>query len=155
MPMRKILFTLFMLTALPAFAGSVEIEKPWSRATSTGMKNGAGFLIIHNHGEADKLIAAQANVSKAVELHTHIKDGDVMRMRKVEAIEIPKHGTVKLEPGSLHLMFIDLNQPLNKGDVIPVTLVFEKAGKVEAKITVEANAAMPAKQEQHNMHKGH
>ena len=61
--------------------GSITISAPFARA-SAGMANaGGGFMQISNEGEADRLIAASADVGHMTELHTHIKEGDVMRMR--------------------------------------------------------------------------
>ena len=60
------------------------------------------------------------------QLHTHIKDGEVMRMRQVEAIDVPAHGEVALKPGSYHVMFMKLKAPLKKGEKFPLELTFEK-----------------------------
>ncbi|MCR6632519.1 MAG: copper chaperone PCu(A)C [Magnetospirillum sp.] len=94
-------------------------------------------MTIKNNGATDDtLVGAEADISRAVELHTHVKDGDVMRMRQVEAIPVPAGGTAQLKPGGDHIMFINLNKPLAEGQKVRVTLVFAKAGKqvVEAPV---------------------
>jgi copper(I)-binding protein len=122
--------------------GEMTVSHPWARASAGNAKTGAAFLSVTNKGGADRLLSAEAAVSKTVELHTHIKDGDVMMMRKVEAIDIPANGAVKLEPGGLHIMFINLLEPLKEGTNIPLVLTFEKAGKLKVEAKVQGAGAM-------------
>ena len=49
--------------------------------------------------------------------------------------------TVKLAPGGYHLMLLDLKTPLKQGDKVPVTLEFEKAGKVKLTLDVQGVGA--------------
>ncbi|WP_319410564.1 copper chaperone PCu(A)C [uncultured Cohaesibacter sp.] len=124
--------------------GSITISAPFARA-SAGMANaGGGFMQISNEGEADRLIAASADVGHMTELHTHIKEGDVMRMRAVEAIDVPANGAVALKPGSFHVMFMKLKEPLKEGESFPLELTFEHAGKVTIEMPVAGVGAMNA-----------
>ncbi len=144
------------LAALPALAnphavalGPLHIEQPWTRAAAQGAQ-GAGYMVIRNAGgTADRLVAASSPAAPRVELHTHIRDGDVMRMREVPAIEIPANGAATLQPGGLHLMFIGLVRPLAQGETVPVTLRFERAGEVTVSLRVEAAGARGATQHRH------
>ncbi|MDP3417694.1 copper chaperone PCu(A)C [Falsiroseomonas sp.] len=120
--------------------GPIRAEAGWSRAAGAG-RVGAGYLTLRNTGAADRLVAARAAIAGTVELHTHIHENGVMRMRPVEAIDLPAGGTVTLQPGGLHLMLIDLKQPLRQGETVPVTLVFEKAGEVQAQLAVQSAGA--------------
>lgn len=118
------------------------VEMPWSRASAGMAKAGAAFMKIMNHTMSDdRLVAAKADISKRVELHTHIMDDGVMRMRKVPFIELPKGKMVELKPGGLHIMFMKLHNPLKMGEKFPLTLVFEKAGPVELQVVVKGAAA--------------
>ena len=134
-----------LLFATPALACEIKLGGAFVRA-SAGMANtGAGFVTIDNQGkDADKLIAARADISNVVELHTHIKDGEVMRMRKVDAIAVPAGGKTELRPGGDHIMFIDLKAPLKEGDKVSVTLVFEKCGEIKLEMPVLGIGAMAA-----------
>jgi copper(I)-binding protein len=119
-----------------------KIEQPYARATMPGQPNGGGYLKIDNAaGAADRLVAASAEVSKTVELHTMKLDNNVMRMRQIDAIDVPAGQAVELKPGGMHLMFIGLKAPLKAGDSFPVKLRFEKAGEVLIDVKVEAAAA--------------
>lgn len=101
-------------------------------------------MTITSKGEADRLVAFKSPACNRPELHTHIHDNGVMRMRQVEAIDVPAGGSVKLEPGSFHLMCIDLNGQLVEGAEIEATLSFEKGGDVMVKLPVKGPGAMMA-----------
>jgi periplasmic copper chaperone A len=118
--------------------GAIAIGHPYARATVPGQPAGGGFLKLENKGDADRLLSASASVSGSVELHSMSMDGDVMRMRQVNAIDLPAGKTVELKPGGLHIMFIGLKAPLKAGDSFPLKLKFEKAGEVTVEVKVEA-----------------
>lgn len=141
------------LPTLPAAAqemraGDLTVQQPWTRAAGQGA-TGGGFLAISNRGAAaDRLLSVSSPAARTTELHTMIRDGDVMRMRPVQAIDIPAGQTVTLRPGGLHLMLIGLSQPLREGESVPVTLRFERAGTVEVALAVRpagAREAAPAR----------
>ncbi|HZT55052.1 MAG TPA: copper chaperone PCu(A)C [Burkholderiaceae bacterium] len=121
--------------------GEIEIGHPYARATAAGQPTGGGFLKLDNKGRDDKLLSVRAAVSAGVELHAMRMDGDVMRMRQVDAIALPAGQTVELKPGGFHIMFVGLKAPLKAGDKFPMTLTFEKAGEVEVTVNVEAPKA--------------
>ncbi|TPW02912.1 MAG: hypothetical protein FD124_3212 [Alphaproteobacteria bacterium] len=103
-----------------------------------GQTTGAGFLAVRNGGEADRLVAAFSPATSSIELHTHRHVDGMMRMEKVDAVDIPAGGAVVFEPGGLHLMMFGLAPT---GDVIPVTLKFEKGGDVTVPFKVMARSA--------------
>jgi periplasmic copper chaperone A len=136
-PIRRTLIAAALLAATVAQAqNAVKVEKVWARPTVAGQSGGGGFLTITGGAAADKLVSASAGVSKTVELHKMEMDGNVMRMRPVDAIEVPAGATVMLQPGGLHIMFIGLNKTLKAGDSFPMTLKFEKAGEVKVDVKV-------------------
>ena len=120
---------------------AVQVKEPWARATAG--KVGGVFLTLAPGATADRLTGAQSPVAGKVELHTTVKDGDVMRMRPVNAIEVKPGAPVELKPGGLHIMLVDLKRPLKQGDKIPLQLTFEKAGTVSVTVEVKAPGAMP------------
>jgi periplasmic copper chaperone A len=124
-------------------AGDLVISQAWSRATPGGAKVGGGYLTIENKGGApDKLIGASADVAGNVEMHEMATVDGVMKMRPVEGgLTIEPGKTVKLAPGGYHLMMMDLKRPLKQGDKLPVTLQFEKAGKVAVTLDVQGVGA--------------
>jgi periplasmic copper chaperone A len=124
-------------------AGDLVVSQAWSRATPKGAKTGGGYLTIENKGSAsDRLIGGSADVAGSVQVHEMSMEGGVMKMRPVEnGLTIEPGKTVKLAPGGYHLMMMDLKSPLKKGDKLPITLEFERAGKVQVSLDVEGVGA--------------
>ena len=135
---------LFLAVALLPFGAraqsTITLETPWTRAAGAGGQ-GAGFITIRNAGGADRLLSASTPAAGRTELHTMLRDGDVMRMRQVEAIAVPASGAVTLAPGGLHIMLIGLTRPLAVGESVPITLVFEHAGPVTVNLAVQPAGA--------------
>jgi periplasmic copper chaperone A len=136
------------LLAMPARAdevkaGDLVITQGWSRATPNGAKIGGGYLTIENKGAAaDRLIGVSAEIAGKVEVHEMAMNNGVMTMRALDkGLAIDPGKTVKLAPGGYHLMMFDLKSPLKQGDKLPVTLQFEKAGKVTVSLDVEGIGA--------------
>ncbi|MCP3971394.1 MAG: copper chaperone PCu(A)C [Rhodobacteraceae bacterium] len=127
------------MAAAPALA-EITVDDAYARAAGKMAKAGAAFMMIHNSGDADdRLIAAASDVSKKVELHTHIEgDGGVMKMVEVEeGFAIPAGGMHALKRGGDHVMFMGLNGPWEHGDIVTVTLTFEQAGDITLEIPVD------------------
>lgn len=124
--------------AQDARLGAISVSGAQARATVAGQRAGGGFLTLANQGPADRLVAASAPVAARVELHTMRMEGDVMRMRQIDAIELPAGATVELKPGGMHLMFMELKEPLKAGATVPLTLRFEKAGEVTVPMPVRS-----------------
>jgi periplasmic copper chaperone A len=124
-------------------AGSIEVDNPWLRATPRGASVAGGYMKISNKGSLpDRLIGGSTAVAGRFEVHQMLMDQGVAKMRPIEGgLEIKPGDTVELKPGSLHVMFMDLKQPLEKGQKIKGTLEFEKAGKIDIEYTVEAVGA--------------
>jgi hypothetical protein len=124
-------------------AGDLVISQAWTRATPGGAKTGGGFLTIENKGAApDKLIGASADAAGKIEVHEMAMNNGVMKMRPLDnGLTIEPGKSVKLAPGGYHLMMMDLKSPLKQGDKLPVTLQFEKAGKVAVTLDVEGVGA--------------
>ncbi|WP_114087745.1 copper chaperone PCu(A)C [Thalassospira profundimaris] len=120
-----------LLASFPAFAGDISISNAWSKESIGRVPNGAVFFTIENAGAEDRIIGATSSLADKTELHTHIMDGNVMKMRQVDGgVEVPAHGAVAFKPGSYHVMLIGLHDPLKAGQHIALTLQFEKAGDV-------------------------
>ncbi|KPP87049.1 MAG: hypothetical protein HLUCCO07_15095 [Rhodobacteraceae bacterium HLUCCO07] len=128
------------LSALPAFADGIEVHDAYARASSMMSSSGAAFMVIHNDGGSDDhLVDARSDVADKVELHTHREDENgVMRMIHVEeGFALPGDGMIEMKRGGNHVMFLGLREPLEQDDIIPLTLVFEKAGEVQIDVPVD------------------
>src|SRR6195952_4421043 len=124
-------------------AGDLVITQAWSRATPGGAKVAGGYLTIENKGSApDRLIGGSADLADKVQVHEMATNNGVMTMRPLDkGLAIEPGKTVKLAPGGYHLMLLDLKSPLKQGDKLPVTLEFEKAGKVKLSFDVQGIGA--------------
>lgn len=122
-------------------AAAMGDAKPTGMAAAGGMAeggaNGAMYLTISNSGAADQLVKANGDIAKSIELHTVIKNGDVMQMRPVESIDVPAGASVALKPGGFHVMLIGLNRELKLGDTFDITLQFKQAGPVVVQAVVK------------------
>ncbi len=121
--------------------GDLEIAHPWTWNTPPGAKVGGAFFTVKAGATGDRLVSASSDAAGKTEIHTHAMDNGVMRMRAISHIEIGAGKSVELKPGSYHIMFFELKKQLAAGDKIPLTLVFEKAGKVDVQVNVEERAA--------------
>ena len=137
--------------------GDLLIDHPYARENPRIGGAGGTFMTITNRGATDDtLIDASAPVSQRIELHTHIMDDGVMRMREIEGgIPLPAGETVDLQPGGLHVMLIGLEQPLVEGETFPLTLVFENAGSVDVVVSIEDITAGAEHGHQGHMDHGH
>lgn len=131
-------------------AGSIDIDHPTARPTAAGQSVAGGFMTFVNKGAADRLLSATTPVAASVQIHSMAMDGNVMKMRQLEALELLTGQVVELKPGSWHLMLMGLKAPLKAGDKFPMTLKFEKAGK--AVVTVNVEQPEPAKAEPQHEH---
>jgi len=136
------------LAALPARAadydiGSIHISQTWARATPKGAAAGAGYMSVTNKGTApDRVSCVSDDASAQCQIHSMIMDGGVMKMRPVEGgLEIKPGETVTLKPGGFHIMFLDLNHPLEQGQSVKATLKFDTAGSVDIELPIAAIGA--------------
>ena len=131
-----------MLLGSLASAQEIKITDAYARSAGKMSKSGAAFLVIENlAGTEDRLMEVWSDVAKRVQLHMHVKGDDgVMKMRHVEqGFVIPAQGQFALKRGGDHIMFMGLLKPWKDGDVLNVTLHFEKAGDVPVAIPVDQN----------------
>ncbi len=120
--------------------GGLKIDQPYARATVPGAPVAGGYMTITNTGsQPDRLVGGSAPFASKVEIHEMKMQGNVMKMREVVGgLEIPARGSVTLKPGGYHVMFMKLREQLKEGEKRTVTLMFEKAGKVDLPFAVES-----------------
>jgi copper(I)-binding protein len=141
-----------VLAMQSAWAANVSVTDAWARATMPGQPVSGAYMQIRSDADA-RLVGASSPVVPRVEVHEMKMDGDVMRMREVQAIDLPKDKTVSLAPGGYHIMLMNLAKPIAAGDVIPLTLVIEADGKRQTvEVKAEARAPMGGGAMQHHAH---
>lgn len=141
--------TLGIVLAAPAFAGgaadAITINDPYVRLVPPGQPATGAFFVLKNGDDKDhRLIKADSSAAKTTELHIHINEGGMMKMRPVKDIELRAKKDVDFKPGGLHVMLIDLKKPLKEGDSVPITLTFDDNSSKEINATVrKIQAEMP------------
>jgi copper(I)-binding protein len=125
-------------------AAFVEVQGAWVRATVPGQSGTGGFMSLRSH-TALQLVGFSTPVAGTAELHEMAMDGNVMRMRPVDGLELPAGQSVELKPGGHHLMLMALKRPLTAGSTVPLVLRFKAPdGKLlEQKMAVPVRAAAP------------
>jgi hypothetical protein len=139
------------LALLPLWAGGSAVAGPltltdaWIRATPPGARTGAAYLTIENAGAADRLLGGTTPAARGVEIHTHLAEGGVQRMVRLAELTVPGGAAVRLEPGGLHLMLVDIAAPLTAGTRVTLSLQFAMAGTIVVELpVVDARANSPA-----------
>jgi hypothetical protein len=138
-------------TLVPAFgsvafaagaADSITVVDPYVRQAPPGAMATGAFMVIRNAGAKDvKVVKADNPASKLTELHTHLNEGGVMKMRPVKDIEVKAKGEAVLKPGGLHVMLIDMKAPMKEGDVVPITLTFDDGSSKKVDVPVKKPTA--------------
>jgi len=156
----KFLIAAMLMVSGPALAhdikhGEMIVDHPIMHPPLGRPDMTVGYLRLVNKGDkADRLVSVTSEIADRIEIHTNIQDGDVMRMRKLDGVDIPAGAAIAFEPGSYHLMIFGLTEKLVTADEIPVTLEFEQAGKVTVPFWVEPRSAKKS-QKPAAVHDGH
>ena len=130
---------LLLASCKPASAPpEVSVEGAWARATVPGQTGSAAYFTIRNAGGADKLLSVTTPSADA-SLHSTSMDNGVMRMRPVQALDVPAKSAVELRPGGTHVMLMELKEPLEAGAMLELDLKFERSG--ERKVTADVRPA--------------
>jgi copper(I)-binding protein len=143
-----------LLLSASVFAGDIQVEKAWARATAPG-QDAAGVDLTITSKQAASLVGASSPVCKSIELHsmTMAHDSGMMKMGEVPAIELPAGKRVNLRDGGYHLMLNGLKAPLKAGESIPLTLkikVSKRMVKIETKAEVRPLTTTAPATEQDN-----
>ena len=139
-----------MMKRMGPIMEGLTVKDGWARASTPGAKNGAAYVTIMNHGmKSDALISVVSDVSAKVELHSHKKDGGVMRMRRVLSVPIPAHSVAELKPGGDHIMLMGLKRQLKVGDYMILTLKFQSGATEVLEVIVMKNGGARKKKHAH------
>lgn len=137
------------LLAVSAFA-QVSVSDPWIRATVPAQKATGAFMRVQSATPA-RLVGVQTEAAGRAELHEMAMDGQTMRMRRVESIELPAGKPVNLASGGYHVMLMDLKRQVKEGEKIELTLtVQDAAGKRQ-----DVKISVPVRPLTYSAHAGH
>ncbi len=133
--MRFLLLLLIMATVSVAHA-EISVSDAWVRATPPGAQTAAVYLTLHNNGADDDLLDASTNVATEAQLHTHRHEQGMMRMEQVASFALPSGVTIFLEPGGNHLMLMNINHPMQPGEIVEIELFFHLSEPLKLRVPV-------------------
>ena len=134
--------TLFCATIVFHGHAQVLVEHATLRLLPPGVPNTAAYFELHNTGEQSEVIVSAAvspEIAQSAEIHSHIMDGESMRMEHVDELSVAPGETIKFMPGGLHLMVFGLQKPLSEGQIVQ----FELTTKADQKIVFDAKVSRP------------
>ncbi len=143
-----------MLLSACVYAGDIQVEGAWARATAPGQSTGMVDLAITSLKGA-KLVGFSSPACKSAQMHSMSHDNGMMEMREVQAIELPAGKRIVLGNAGYHLMLIDLLAPLKAGDSVPLTLNIRVGGKEEKVAIVAEVKPLTAPMDEHMQHMHH
>lgn len=126
-------------TGQPGAAKSLSVTDTWARPGETGGTSAIYFVIDNPGSEEDSVLSAQTDAAQSAELHRSTMDANgAMTMQHQKQVPVPAGGKVEFAPGGLHVMLVGLNETLQPGDSLSLTLTFEKAGEISLTVPVRA-----------------
>jgi len=137
--MKKIAAFAAVAVLAAAAHAQVTVAQPWVRTTVAPQKSTAAYLTITS-AQGGKLVSASSPIAANVDVHEMKMQGDVMRMRAVDALPLPAGQAVEFKPNGYHLMMTGLKAPVKAGDVVPIKLVVEDAKGRRETVDVKATA---------------
>lgn len=132
-------------------AEDMQVTQPYARAVVASQLNSGVYMTLSNSGQADHaIVKISGTVARAVEMHGHLNDNGILRMRPVAKITIPAGGETRLQPGGMHVMLIGLNQTLEAGGVVHLELTFEDGSRKIIRAPVKDVQAMMRGHDSHH-----
>jgi copper(I)-binding protein len=119
------------------------VEAAWARASLSGVRNGIVYGSIVNDGpDSVRLVGGSTPVAARVEFHIHAMNGDIMTMKQLDSVDLKPGETAILKPGGLHIMLIDLKQPLKAGESFPMTLISASGASIAVQVEILGATAL-------------
>ena len=131
-------FVLSIVSIAAVFGADIEIEGAYARASIPNVPNSAAFFVIKNNSDKDIAITStNSDIAEKNELHTHIKENQMLKMMKIEKLVVPAKSSLELKSGGDHVMLIGLKKELKAGDEISLELSFSDGDKKSIKVPVK------------------
>ena len=133
-----LLALILLVSSSLLFAEDISVDSPYVRAIPPGQTISAAFMTLKNSSSADiNLVKAASDIAENVELHEHVHEDGMMKMRKVPQITIAAKGETSLKPGGYHIMLIGLKKAINPSDIIDINLTFSDGSQQLVKAEVK------------------
>lgn len=121
------------------------------RLLPPGVPNTSGYFTIMNKSDSSRtLVGASTDIAKTVELHTHIMEGEMMKMTQIPEVTIAAGETLQFSPGGHHLMMFGLKGPLKEEQLVVIELLMKNGEKVKYEATVQRPSRKKANAHHHH-----
>lgn len=138
-----VLMALLIAAAVYLYSGDkataephINIQNARLRLPAPGQTTASAYFDIVNTGGADQLLSVTSPASSPSELHTHLHEDGIMKMRKVSSVKIQALQTTAFKRGGLHVMMFNFVLPADV-KTIPLTLTFARSGEVHVLAIIE------------------
>ena len=147
MKIRNLLFPIILIATI--FGGTyvhaddlskdIFISNAWVQAMPPSQKITAAYMVITNNSSKEAVVvAASSDIAGITEIHQMSTMNGMMHMAMIGNVDVPAQEKVSLQPDGFHIMLIDLKKPVNKGDIVPITLHFKDGGSIMVNAEVKA-----------------
>lgn len=131
MQIQAALFICLLFAGIAEAKENIQVSEAWVRATVPGQEVSGAFFSVKSLRPA-KLIKVESSIADSVEIHSMTMKNGVMEMRELKTLALPAGKFVKLAPGDLHLMLLDLKRQLKPGDNVPLKLTLQYENNTQA-----------------------
>lgn len=131
MQIQAVLFICLLFAGIAEAKENIQVSEAWVRATVPGQEVSGAFFSVKSLRPA-KLIKVESSIADSVEIHSMTMKNGVMEMRELKTLALPAGKFVKLAPGDLHLMLLDLKRQLKPGDNVPLKLTLQYENNTQA-----------------------
>lgn len=136
----------------PPETTGLSLQNAWISAGPPTQNRAAGYFRLTNNTTGERvLIGGQSPAIQSVELHTTMLQEGVQKMRRLDQVELAAGGELVFQPGGHHLMLVGLKSPLQVGDTLPLTLIFQGGESLSGNFAVRR----PGSQNHDNQHQHH
>jgi len=137
--MKTLLTATLLLLSTNLWAASIIVEDAYVRHMPPTQSVTGAFMVFKNTSDVDRaVVSAESDVAGTVELHAHLHENGVMKMRQVDKIDVPAGGETILKPGGLHVMLIDLKQPLDLGQMVEIKFILDDGSSTQVQAEVQS-----------------
>lgn len=107
------------------------VSDTWVKSAESGMTSGFGVISNPTDKPIRVVGARSPKFAGAIQLHDVLMEDGAMQMKEMDGgFVVPAGGSLELKPGSEHLMFMKLKQPIKAGEMVPVMLITSDGGQL-------------------------
>ncbi|KQT43904.1 MULTISPECIES: copper chaperone PCu(A)C [unclassified Methylophilus] len=139
---KKIVVAISMSCFTIAAHAELKVANAWVKPTVTGQPVGAAYMQLTSDKNVE-IVALSSPVAGKTELHSMSMTGNIMRMKRVDRLQLKAGKLVELKPGGFHIMLMELKHQIKEGETVPISLVTQDEAGNKATVSIKAIATAP------------